>query len=299
MSDAAAARAIYSSGIDILIDGQGYNRGARPGILARRPAPVQAAYLVYAGTTGADFLDYLIADRFVVPPEAAGAYSEPLKYLPHSYQCTDDRRAVADPPTRAQCRLPDEGLVLCCFNQTYKITPGIFDIWCRILHATPGSVLWLWASASGAPDNLRREARARGVDEGRLVFAESVPQDRHLARMALADLFLDTLPYNAHTTTSDALWAGVPVVTCAGETFASRVAGSLLHAAGLPDLVTSSLTEYEALALGLARDREALTALRKRVAASRGSPLFDTARITRDLEAIYEEMWQEFLTGPA
>src|SRR5262249_9654738 len=272
MDDAAAARAIHERGIDILIDGQGYTRGARPGILARRPAPVQAAYLVYAGTTGADFVDYLIADRFVVPPGRGGEYSEKLRYLPNSYQCTDDRRAVPAAPSRGECGLPGEGLVFCCFNQTYKILPGMFDIWCRLLAAVPGSVLWLWASCSGAPENLRREARARGIGEERLVFAPTVPADRHLARMALADLFLDTLPYNAHTTTSDALWCGVPVVTCAGETFASRVAGSLLQAAGLSDMITESLTEYEALALGLASDPRALSDVRKRVAACRASP---------------------------
>jgi predicted O-linked N-acetylglucosamine transferase (SPINDLY family) len=296
MSDDAAARAIHGRGIDILVDGQGYNRGARPGILERRPAPVQAGYLVYPGTTGADFLDCLIADRFVVPPGQAAGYSERVKYLPDSYQCTDDRRVVPDPPTRAECGLPAEGLVFCNFNQLYKLTPDVFGIWCRLLGETPGSVLWLWASNAEAPRNLRREARARGVDAERLVFAPTLPADAHLARTAVADLYLDTYPCNGHTTASDALWAGVPALTCAGETFASRVAGSLLHAVGLPDMITTSLTEYEALALGLARDPAALSDVRRRLALNRATaPLFDTARTTRALEAVYEEMWREFL----
>jgi predicted O-linked N-acetylglucosamine transferase (SPINDLY family) len=296
MSDDEAARAIHGRGIDILIDGQGYNRGARPGILERRPAPVQAAYLVYPGTTGAEFIDYLVADRFVVPPGLAAGFSERIKYLPNSYQCNDDRRVVPDPPTRAECGLPAEGLVFCGFNQTYKLTPEVFDIWCRLLGATPGSVLWLWASNAGAPDNLRREARARGVDGERLVFAPTLPPAAHLARIAVADLFLDTFPCNGHTTASDALWAGVPVLSCAGETFASRVAGSLLEAVGLSDMIATSLIEYEALALGLARDPAALADVRRRLSVNRTSmPLFDTARSTRALEAVYEEMWREFL----
>jgi predicted O-linked N-acetylglucosamine transferase (SPINDLY family) len=296
LSDDAAARAIHERGIDILVDGQGYNRGARPGILDRRPAPVQAAYLVYPGTTGADFVDYLIADRFVVPPELTAAYSERIKYLPNSYQCNDDRRVVPEAPTRAQCGLPEEGLVFCCFNQTYKITPEVFGVWCRLLREVPASVLWLWASNTEAPGYLRREAQVHGVGGERLVFAQTLPAGRHLARIAAADLFLDTFPCNAHTTASDALWAGVPVLTCAGETFASRVAGSLLQAVGLPDMITTSLTEYEALALGLAHDPVALSRQRERLAANRTTtPLFDTARTTRDLEAVYEEMWREFL----
>jgi predicted O-linked N-acetylglucosamine transferase (SPINDLY family) len=296
LSDDAAARAIHERGIDILVDGQGYNRGARPGILDRPSRPVQAAYLVYPGTTGADFVDYLIADRFVVPPELTAAYSERIKYLPNSYQCNDDRRVVPEAPFRAECGLPAEGLVFCCFNQTYKITPEVFGIWCRLLREVPASVLWLWASNTEAPDYLRREAQAHGVGGERLVFAPTLPAGPHLARIAVADLFLDTFPCNAHTTASDALWAGVPVLTCAGETFASRVAGSLLRAVGLPDMITTSLTEYEALALGLAHDPVALSRQRERLAANRmTTPLFDTARTTRDLEAVYEEMWREFL----
>ena len=297
--DEEAARAIHARGIDILIDGHGYSRGARPGVLAQRPAPVQAGYLVYPGTTGADFLDYLIADRFVIPPELADAYTERVRYLPDSYQCTDDTRAVAAPPARRDCGLPDAGLVFCCFNQTYKITPQVFDVWCRLLRAVPGSVLWLWASNSHASPNLRREAQARGIAPERLIFCDTVPNDRHLARIALADLFVDTFPCNAHTTASDALWGGVPVLTCAGETFVSRAAGSVLRAAGLPDLVTGSLAEYEAKALALARDPAALAALRQRVAASRASPLFDTAGTTRALEALYEELWRDYVRGPS
>lgn len=297
--DDEAARAIHTRGIDILIDGQGYNRGARPGILARRPAPVQAAYLVYPGTTGADFIDYLIADRVVIPPELASAYTERIKYLPGCYQSNDDRRPIPAPPGRAVLGLPAEGLVFCCFNQTYKITPEVFDIWCRLLREVPGSVLWLWSSNAEAPGNLRREAGARGVDEARVMFAGTLPAAEHLARLSQADLFLDTYPCNAHTTASDALWAGVPVVTRSGDTFVSRVGASVLHAAGLSDLVTTTISEYEALALKLARAPSALAAVRARVGASRAaSPLFDTARVTRELEALYEEMWREYLGSP-
>ncbi len=296
LGDEDAARAIHESGIDILIDAKGYSRGARPAILALRPAPVQAGYLVYPGTLGGDVLDYYIADRHVVPPDCAAAYSERIKYLPNTYQCNDNRRPTLAAPTRDACGLPAAGFVFCSFNQTYKITPDLFDIWCRLLREVPGSVLWVWASSDHAPANLLREARARGIAPERLVFAQTLPAAQHWARIALADLFLDTFPCNAHTTASDALWAGVPLVTCAGETFVSRAACSVLHAAGLPELVATSLADYEALALRLARDPAACSALRARVAANRAtSPLFDTARITRDLEAVYEEMWREYI----
>ncbi|MCC7483575.1 MAG: tetratricopeptide repeat protein [Burkholderiales bacterium] len=294
MTDAEAAGAIHARGIDLLIDGQGYNRGARPGVLARRPAPVQAAWLVYPGTTGTDFIDYLIADRYVIPEGLEDAYTETVKYLAHCYQCNDDRRPVPAALSRAECGLPETGLVLCCFNQTYKITPDVFDIWCRLIRAVPGSVLWLWASSAAAPANLRREAENRGVAAGRLVFAPTVAPERHLRRMAAADLFLDTFPCTAHTTASDALWAGLPVLTCAGETFVSRAAGSVVRAAGFPEMVTGSFEEYEARALELMSHPATLADLRRRIAANRATaPLFDTGGITRELEALYVEMWKE------
>jgi predicted O-linked N-acetylglucosamine transferase (SPINDLY family) len=303
LDDEAAARAIHARGIDVLVDAIGYGRNARPGILALRPAPVQAGYLAYPGTSGSDFLDYYIADRYVIPPGHAVHYSERIKYLPHTYQCNDDRRPQPAAPPRAECGLPERGFVFCCFNQTYKITPEVLGIWCRLLQAVPDSVLWLWASNAAAPDNLRREALARGVAPARLVFAQTLrPAEQHRARMAAADLFLDTLPCNAHVTAADALWAGLPVLTCSGETHVGRAAGSMLRAAGIPELVTTTLAEYEARALALALDPAALAALRQRVAAGReGAPLFDTGRQTRDLEAVYEEMWGEYVreTGPS
>ena len=298
LDDEEAARAIHARGIDILIDGQGYTRGARTGILAHRPAPVQAGYLVYPGTSGGEFLDYYIADRFVIPPDQSVTFSERIKYLPNCYQCNDAARPLGVPPGRGPCGLPENGFVFCALNQNYKITPEIFDAWCRLLRAVPDSVLWLWPSNVHAVENLRREAQTRDVDPDRLVFAQTLPPQQHWARIALADLFLDTFPCNAHTTASDALWAGVPVVTWCGETFVSRVAGSLLHAIGLPELVTTSLADYETLALGLARDPGALSALRRRLIANRATaPLFDTQRSTRDLESVYEEMWREYVEG--
>ena len=198
---------------------------------------------------GADFIDYIIADPFVLPMDQQEWYSEKIVHLPHCYQPNDTSRLIAElTPTRAQCGLPEQGFVFCSFNNSYKLTPAFFDIWMRLLLAAPGSVLWLLEANALVKDNLREEARQRGVDPDRLIFAPKLPSPEHLARHRLADLFLDTLPYNAHTTASDALWAGLPVLTCAGETFAGRVAGSLLHAVGLPELVTTSLEEYETLA---------------------------------------------------
>lgn len=299
MTDENAAHAIHARGIDILIDAKGYSRAARPAIVALRPAPVQAGYLVYPGTCGGDFLDYYIADRHVVPPGNARAYSERIKYLPDIYLCNDSARPQIAPPARSACGLPENGFVFCCFNQTYKMTPAVFDVWCRLLDAVPGSVLWLWASNPYAPDNLRREAQARRVDPRRLVFAQTLrPAEQHRARISLADLFLDTLTCTAHTTASDALWAGVPLVTCTGDTFTQRAAGSILRAMGLPELVTTTLSDYEALALKLAREPDSLGALRRRVADNRAtSPLFDTAKQTRALESVYEEIWREYVEG--
>jgi predicted O-linked N-acetylglucosamine transferase (SPINDLY family) len=294
-----AAQRIYGDGVDILVDLTGYTKLARTEILALRPAPIQVNYLGYPGTMGAAFMDYIITDRFIFPPTHAPFYAEQLVYLPDCYQVNDRQRPIAEPtPTRAECGLPEQGIVFCCFNNSYKITPDVFTIWMRLLQRIPGSVLWLLEANPTVAGNLRREAQARGVEPARLVFAPRMSLAEHLARHRRADLFLDTLPVTAHTTGSDALWAGLPVLTCAGETFASRVAGSLLTAIGLPELITHSLAEYEARALHLAVHPNELGALRKRLAQNRlTAPLFDTPRFIRHLERAYELMWERYLRG--
>jgi protein O-GlcNAc transferase len=287
-----AARRIHGDEIDILIDLKGYTTHSRTEILAYRPAPIQVSYLGYPGTMGAPFIDYLIADPFVIPEEARRFYDEKIAYLPHSYQPNDTRRAISQPvPSREACGLPAEGFVFCSFNNSYKISPDIFDIWMRLLDGVPSSVLWLLEANALVSENLAREATNRGIDPARLVFAPKMEQPDHLARQVHADLFLDTLPVNAHTTASDALWAGVPVLTCAGKSFAARVAGSLLTAAGLPELVVATLPEYETAALALARDPVLLRSLRETLAKNRHTmPLFDIQRYTQDLEAVFENM---------
>ena len=294
----AAAQRIRDDGIAILVDLKGYTRDARPEILALRPAPLQVNWLGYPGTLAAPFVDYLITDPTLVPAEDRGAYAEMLAYLPHAYAPLDTRRVPAPTPTRAQVGLPESGPVLCCFNDTRKILPDVFARWCGLLAALPDAVLWLFAPREAVSANLRREAAARGIDPRRLIFADQAPQAEHLARLSLADLMLDTLPYNAHTTTSDALLMGVPVVTCMGETFAGRVTGSLLRAAGLPELVTHSLEEYQAMALRLAQQPEELATLRQRLRAARQTqPYFDMPRFTRDLENLYQRMWARRVAG--
>ena len=298
LSTVDAAQRIYNDGIDILIDLKGYTAHTRSQILALRPAPVQVNYLGYPGTMGAPFVDYLIGDRFVTPPEHAAHYTEQLALLPHTYQPNDRHRPVAPVPTRIECDLPEGAFVFCGFNQAFKILPAVFEVWMRLLREVPGSVLWLLQANRWAEENLRREAQMRGVDASRLIFAPRLPLAQHLARQQLADLLLDTLPYNAHTTTSDALWVGVPVVTCMGDTFAARVAGSLLQACGLPELITQSMEAYEALALKLARQPEELQKLRAKLAANRdATPLFDTVVFTDNLERLYEQMWMRWLSG--
>jgi len=250
---------------------------------------VQISYLGYPGSMGADFIDYIIADGVLVPPESRQFYSEKVIYLPHSYQVNDDQRLV---PTgvceRSAFGLPAEGFVFCCFNNNYKIHAPEFDIWMRLLRQVEGSVLWLFEANEWAKANLRKEAAVRGVDPDRLVFAPKVSQGEHLARHACADLFLDTFNYNAHTTTSDALWSGLPIVTRAGKSFAARVAASLLGAIGLPELVTETEADYQGLALGLATDPARLLAIKAKLAANRlTAPLFDSRRFARDIEAAY------------
>jgi len=297
LSDMDAARRIHADGIHILIDLKGYTAATRTSVLTYRPAPVQVNYLGYPGTLGGDFCDYLISDRFITPNGTAGDYSEALACMPHSYQPHGRRATIGAAPTRQEVGLPEQGLVLCCFNQAYKFTPEVFDIWCLLLSIDPDSVLWLLGD-SQAEGHLRQEALRRGIAPHRLVFAPPRPQIEHLGRLQLADLVLDTSPYNAHTTASDALWAGVPVLTCAGDTFAARVAGSLLHAAGLPELVTHSLQDYTDLALALVEDPARLAALRQRLAAQRDDcALFDIHRYALDLETLYRAMWDRHTQG--
>ncbi|MCB2075271.1 MAG: tetratricopeptide repeat protein [Novosphingobium sp.] len=290
MADHAIADLARGHELDIAIDLKGYTRQSRPGLFALRLAPVQIAYLGYPGTMGADFIDYLIADPVVIPDGEKRFYTEKLLFLPNSYQPNDNRREIAQAgSSRADFGLPGDGFVFCCFNQNYKITPREFDIWMRLLGRVDGSVLWLLRSNEWAEANLRREARARGIDPDRLVFAGKLPHGEHLARHAHADLFLDTFNVNAHTTASDALWAGLPIVTRAGRQFAARVAASLLAAVGLPELIAGTDEAYEALALDLATDPDRLAAIRAKLAANRLSqPLFDTVGYTRDFEAALE-----------
>jgi len=289
MDDAAVVQALRSRQIDVVIDLQGLTRGDRLGILARRAAPLQMSYLGYPGTLGAGFVDYLIADATLVPPGSEDAFDEQVIRLPDSYQVNDDSRCIAPHrPTRAETGLPGDAFVFCCFNHAAKITPAVFAVWMRLLHQVGGSVLWLFESDRDASQNLRNAARAHGVSPDRLVFAPRLPQAEHLARHRLADLALDTLPYNAHTTASDALWSGLPLVTCLGNSFAARVGASLLRAASLPELVTHDLAEYEALAATLATTPTRLQALRERLGVCRAShALFDSQRFTRHLEAAF------------
>ena len=298
-SDSAAASLIRDMEIDIAVDLKGFTQDARPGIFAFRPVPVQVNYLGHPGTMGAPYIDYLIADRLIVPKGHERHYSEKIVHLPDSYQCNDRKRRIGErTPARGEEGLPDTGFVFCSFNGSFKITPEMFDIWMRLLKAVEGSVLWLLDDNPAAVRNLKREAEARGVSAQRLVFAPRRPLEEHLARHRLADLFLDTLPCNAHTTASDALWAGLPLLTCTGETFAGRVAASLLAAVGLPELIAESPASYEALATKLARDPRALSALKMNLAAQRDvAPLFDTERFTRHLESAYLTMWERARSG--
>lgn len=296
-SDREAAELVHEVGVVIAVDLKGHTRDARPRILAHRPAPIQVNYLGYPGTMGARFIDYVVADQIVLPFDQQPYYCEKIVHLPECYQPNDSKRPIADTaPGRRDAGLPEHGFVFCCFNNNHKVTAPVFDVWMRLLRQTEGSVLWLLSDNEAAERNLRREAQARGVDAARLVFAGRMKLADHLARHQAADLFLDTLPYNAHTTASDALWAGLPLVTCQGAAFAGRVAASLLHAIGLPELVTHSLDEYEKLALRLARDASLLREFRERLWRNRRTnPLFDGARLARHLEAAYTTMhdiWQ-------
>jgi predicted O-linked N-acetylglucosamine transferase (SPINDLY family) len=299
ITDIDAARRIAEDGIDILVDLMGFTAGTRSGISQRRPAPVIVNWLGYPGTLGDPRIaDYVIGDPVTTPAEAAPYYSEIIAQMPYCYQPNDRSRVVGETPTREAAGLPAAGVVFCCFNQSYKITPEVFDIWCRLIDAVPDSVLWLIDTTPVVRSNLQREAQARGVDPARLVFAPRVPLTEHLGRLKLADIALDTFPYTSHTTGSDALWAGVPLVTRMGDTFASRVAASLLNAIGMNELVVNDAEAYFELCRSLANDAPRRQALRDRLAAQREiAPLFDTTRFTRDLEALYQRIWSQHLSG--
>lgn len=294
-----AAQLIAMDQLDILVDLKGFTDNARPQITALRPAPVIVNWLGYPSTLGQRRLaDYIIGDPVVTPPSHQADFSETLALLPDCYQPTDSVRTSTTTPTRKAAGLPEEGLVFCSFNQIYKITPSVFDVWCRILAATPDSVLWLLEGPQIAIDNLRSEAQMRGIDAERLIFAPKLPQSEHLARLALADLALDTSPYTSHTTGSDALWAGVPLLTTIGSTFGSRVAASLLVATGLPELVCNDWHAYLELAVALAKDTTRRQQLRQHLLTGRQTlPLFDTRRFTRNLEALFETIRQQQITG--
>jgi predicted O-linked N-acetylglucosamine transferase (SPINDLY family) len=299
LSHGDAAKRMRDDGIDVLVDLTGYNDDERLPILAWRPAPIQVNFLGYPGTLGAPFIDYVVADPIALPMSDQPFFTEKIVQLPDCYQPNDSKREIAArTPTRAECGLPNEGIVFCCFNQSYKITAAMFDIWMKLLRGLPGSVLWLLDSNPAVQPHLVREANARGVAADRLVFAPRLPLAEHLARHRVADLFLDTLPYNAHTTASDALWAGLPVLTCAGNCFAGRVAASLLAAVGLPELVTHSLEDYERLAVRLAREPALLGSIRDKLRVERATALlFDTGRFAANLERAYLRMWELWAAG--
>ena len=291
------ARMLHDFEADIVIDLMAHTGVGGTGILVHRPAPVQVNYLGFSGTTGADYVDYIVADRVVIPEDQQQFYTENVVYLPDTYMCNDARRRISDlTPTRDEAGLPETGFVFCAFNNSYKITPDFFAVWMRLLRNVENSVLWLSAMNDSAKNNLRREAELRGVRADRLIFAPRMTLlEDHLARHRLADFLLDTLPVNAQTTASDSLWAGLPVLTCLGSTFCGRVAGSLLNAVGLPELITHSLEEYEAMALKLAEDPFLLASLKAKLARNRDSyPLFNTEQFTRHIEAAYKFMWERY-----
>jgi len=298
-SNRTVAELMFELNVDIAVDLMGFTQHSRTAILSHRPAPIQVNYLGFPGTMGAEYIDYIIADDFVIPREAQGWYTEKVVYLPDTFQVNDARRKrPGKVPTRSEVGLPESGFVFCSFNGHYKITPRMFDVWMRLLEQIPGSVLWLVLGNVSAQDNLRREAANRGIEPRRLIFAPELGYGDHLTRLQLGELFLDTLPYNAGTTASDALWAGVPVVTCAGEAFASRMAGSLLNAVGLPELITQNLDDYEALALQLAREPAVLSEIRAKLARNRSAcSLFDTDRFRRHIEQAYTMMWERHQRG--
>jgi predicted O-linked N-acetylglucosamine transferase (SPINDLY family) len=294
MSDKEIAMFSRMLQIDIAIDLKGATKDHRFGIFSHRAAPIQVSYLGYPGTMGAEYIDYLIADKTLIPTESQKFYTEKIAYMPHSYQVNDRSRVISERVfTKQEVGLPEEGFVFACFNNNYKITPDVFDVWMRILKSVEGSVLWLYQENETAAINLRKEAQKRGLAPERLVFAPKMELSEHLARHKFADLFIDTLPCNAHTTASDALWAGLPVLTCMGEGFASRVAASLLNAIEMPELITSSLQEYEALAISLGNDPQRVQVLKQKLEQNKlTTPLFDSSLFAENIENLYEQMRQ-------
>ncbi|MCP5361206.1 MAG: tetratricopeptide repeat protein [Hyphomicrobiales bacterium] len=299
LTDRQAAERIAQDQVDILVDLKGYTAGHRMAICAYRPAPIIVTYLGYPGTSGATFIDYVVADRIVLPETQQPYYTENIVYLPHSYQVNDQTQPIADTPyTRKACGLPEVGFIFGAFNQPYKIEPVMFGVWMQLLQSVPGSVLWCFAEETLAITNLQHAAAGQGVNPARLIFAGRVPKPEHLARLQLVDLALDTRICGGHTTTSDALWAGVPVLTLQGRHFASRVSASLLTAIGLPELITHSLEEYKEHARTLATNPQALIALKRRLAENRLTmPLFDTPRFVHNLECAYTAMWERYCDG--
>ena len=295
-SDIEVAKLSRDLSIDIAVDLKGFTQDARTGIFAHRAAPIQVNYLGYPGTMGAEYIDYIIADKTLIPTEFQSGYSERVVYLPNSYQVNDRKREIAERQfIRAELGLPETGFVFCCFNNNYKLLPTTFASWMRILKAVEGSVLWLLQDNSWAAENLKKEAEKQGITADRLVFAERLPLSEHLARHRQADLFLDTFPCNAHTTASDALWSGLPVLTLMGRSFASRVAASLLNAIGLPELITNTQEEYEVLAIEIAKNPQKLADIKLRLANNRlTTSLFDTPLFTKNLEAAYIQMYKRY-----
>lgn len=298
-NDQAVAELLRRLDVHIAVDLNGLTRGCRPGVLAHRPAAIQVAYLGYPGTTGAEFIDYILADATVLPLDQQPFFAETIVHLPGCYHPNDTTRSLSATPDKTELGLPETGFVFCCFNQSHKISAASFDVWMRLLARVDGSVLWLSHMNEAATDNLRRAAAARGIDPARVIFAPRLERiEDHLARHRQADLFLDTLPYNAHSTAIDALWAGLPIVTCTGTAFPGRVGASLLKAVGLPELVTTNLEEYEALAAKLAGDASLLRALRGRLQENPSRrPLFDMNRLCRNIEAAYRTMWEIHARG--
>jgi predicted O-linked N-acetylglucosamine transferase (SPINDLY family) len=299
LDDEQTANLVHELEVDIAIDLNGHTQRSRTNVFARRPAPIQVNYMGFPGTTGAEYLDYVIADRTVVPAESASHFSEKMVWLPDTYWVTDRKLAVAaGTPSRTEAGLPEGAFVFCCFNQAYKILPDVFDCWMRILKRVDRSVLWLLEDSATAAGNLRMEAASRKVDPGRIIFAPRISTSEHLARQKCADLFLDTLPYNAHTTASDALWVELPVVTHIGQAFAGRVAASLLTAIGMPELIASTQDAYETLAVELATDPGKYAAIKEKLARNRLTmPLFDTPRFISNIEAAYTAMHQRYQNG--
>jgi predicted O-linked N-acetylglucosamine transferase (SPINDLY family) len=298
LSDHEAALCIRSERVELLFDLMGHTRGHRMGILARRPAPLQVAYLGYPGSTGAPFIDYLIGDPLVTPLELAPLYGEKLAQMPRTFQPNGRWRPLPQPMTRTAAGLPESAFVMCAFNHTYKILPPAFDVWCAVLRKVPHAVLWLKEPNAQLHENVRREAALRGVDPGRILFAKAVPYAEHFSRLALADLFVDTWPYNAHTTAADALWAGVPVVTVHGNGFASRVAASVLDAAGIAELAFASVEDYQLAICALAHDRPLLDSYRDHLRSQRMAlPLFDCRRYVTEFGDLLERMVARWRAG--